>query len=100
MTFYSGDIDIFFSDPDAELVWHEGEADEKRFDIIFLDREIPMDTISGKIINANSQFFAPTADFSGIKRDDLVTIGAVVYYVREIFDEGTGITKVTVGKTA
>ena len=93
------DIDVFFSDDFAEdVVWTDvavlpaisvAHTISAIFDLPSQVQNIGNTGIIIQDITATVK----TADVTGISTSDTITVRSVVYKIREILDDGTGITK-------
>ena len=105
MAFYDvTDIDRWFDDF-AESVTLEnysttgsGTGGDVEIDAIFDEAQEFVD-INGDVVLADPSLYCKTSDVSSISQGSTITINSVLYYVRAIRDDGTGITRLTMSLT-
>lgn len=89
MSFFDTDIDIFFTDfaVDAKYIPFGGTASTIKviFDNIY---QVIVDNVEG----THPAAFCKTANVSGIKHDDEMTINSTTYKIINIQHDGTGMT--------
>jgi len=99
MSFWDDDIDEFFLDFTVPVTVHSGETGEYIFNAIFDEAQKIYDVDSGQIVSTNPQLTCKSVDIiNKIDRNVTVEINSVTYYVREIMDDGTGITVLTISE--
>jgi len=92
--FYEDDVaDILNTDEFASVITaNAGDTDEFTFNGIFDDAQMVQDMQTGRYIKAEPTIVCKTSDISTLSKSDKVTVNSIEYFIREILDDGTGVT--------
>ena len=92
MSFWKDDVDEFFHDFASTVTLYPDLSGETDIQAIFDEAQEVIDMDTGQVINARPRIGCKSTDIVGVIEGNEVKIDAHTYKVRQILDDGTGIT--------